>query len=477
MRTIIDISYYQDPNKIDYDQLAAQVDGVIIRSSYGTGAKEWKGKPDTAFNRHYQELTKRNVPVGCYHYLVEYETVDAQLAIVKLALDGKDFPLGIWNDVELESGAPALTRKTVIEYMTKAEAIFGELGVYTGAWCWNPIMGTSNPYSSRRLWVASYSTSPYIPIGWKDYWMWQYTSSGRLNGYAGNLDMNRCSEDTWRIWMGYTIEEEYKLEVPAFSQKDARWAADKLGTSNVTIGGYGCLITAASSVCNYFGKNTNPGQINKDLIKVNGYSSGNLLIFNAISTIYPDIVVDWGKFLSDPDNKTIDQCLANKIPVIVQVDYNPATSVLDQHWVVITGKDASGYVIMDPIDGGIAYLSRYAGKAFRMVVYQKQVAEEELFKAKVITDALNVRSEPVYYKDGRNIVDLLKKDDVVNVYQIADNGWFRIGVGKWCSGDPQYIERIQITPPPPPPPPVLTLEERVTQLEKNVEALNQVVFR
>ena len=112
MKTIIDISNYQLPEKIDYDELAESVDGVIIRSSYGTGV-EWKGwgnSPDPSFDTHYQEFTARGVPVGSYHFLVEYKTVDEQIAIVKRALDGKTLPLGIWNDVELESGAEALTR-------------------------------------------------------------------------------------------------------------------------------------------------------------------------------------------------------------------------------------------------------------------------------------------------------------------------------------------------------------------------------
>ena len=29
------------------------------------------------------------------------------------------------------------------------------------------------------------------PTGWTDYYLWQYTSEGRLNGYNGNLDCNR----------------------------------------------------------------------------------------------------------------------------------------------------------------------------------------------------------------------------------------------------------------------------------------------
>jgi len=448
MKRIIDISYYVEPSKVDYDKLSAEIDGIILRAAYGTGVDgRWPNQPDPAFDRHYEEFHKRGVKIGAYHYIVEYKSVDSQIAIMKQALDGKTLELGFWCDVELENGAPALTRKTVIEYITKAEAYFNEeIGIYTGAWCWNPIMGIDNPYSSRRLWVGSYTSSPYMPIGWDEWWLWQYTSSGRLNGYSGNLDMNTCTDETWSIWMGGEPEIIEPLELNLMSQKDARWSGDKLGTSSVTIGSYGCLITSVAMVCNYYGKETNPGKINQDLIEVNGYASGNLLKFDAISTIYPDIAVDWEDYLSNPTDKQIDTVLKKDIPVIVQVDYKPDTPALDQHWVVIIGKDEKGYLIADPIDGEIVYLSRYADKSYRMVVYKQVEAEKILFKARCVCTALNIREGPsVAYKK----VDLLNNGEVVNVYEESNN-WFRIGEKKWCSGYPQYMEKIELESPPSP---------------------------
>lgn len=455
MKRIIDISYWQDPSKIDYDKLAAQVDGVIIRCAYGV-------RKDTAFDRHYQELSSRGVPCGAYHFLVQFKSVDEQLAVVRQAVSGKNLKAGIWLDVELESGADALTRSQVIEFMTKAEAEFGELGIYTGRWCWNPIMGTTNnPYSSRKLWVGSYTTSPYMPYGWDDWFIWQYTSSGRLDGYAGNLDMNRITDENWQAWIGDTIPDTINaLELPLLSQKDDRWASERLGTSAVTIGAYGCLLTASAMIARYFGKNTDPKRLNADLVKVDGYESGNLLKYASVTVLYPDIQVDWNKFTTNPPDALIDEVLMQEIPVIAQVDYNPDTSVLEQHWVVIIGKDANGYLIADPIDGTVSNLSRYGGKLYRMVVYEQVAIETPLFKAKCIVGGLNVRSgaSTLYDKVG-----LLVEGDIVNVYEVSNN-WFRIGEDMWCSGYPQYMEVIDIEPQPP----VLTLEERVARLELEV---------
>jgi GH25 family lysozyme M1 (1,4-beta-N-acetylmuramidase) len=426
MKLVIDISYYQKPRNIDYDVLLARVDGVILRAGYGTGVDgKWPDQPDPEFDRHYAEIKARGVPVGAYHYIVEYKTVDAQIEIMKRALDGKELELGFWTDVEYERNViPKLTRRTVIEYMTKIENWLGEVGIYTGAWCWNPIMGTDNPYASRKLWVGSYTLEPRMPNGWDTWWLWQYTSSGRIKGYGGNLDMNRITDENWEAWTGATIPDVIEpLEVPLLSQKDSRWASDKLGTSPVTIGSYGCLITAVAMVCNYYGHDTDPGRINKALIDVNGYANDNLLKFAAVEVIYPDITVDWDNYLSNPEPARIDAVLKQGIPVIVQVDYNTATPALEQHWVLIVGKDDKGYLIADPINGQLVYLSRYADKPYRMVVYKQQAVEPGLFQAKCVTGALNVRKGPstAYEKVG-----LLIKGQVVNVYEVLDN-WFRIG--------------------------------------------------
>jgi GH25 family lysozyme M1 (1,4-beta-N-acetylmuramidase) len=475
MKQLIDISYYQEPEKINYDLLCENIDGVILRAAYGTGVDgRWPNQPDPAFNRHYTEFHSRGMPIGAYHYIVEYKPVDDQLGIFKQAVDGKELKLGFWNDVELENGAPALTRNTVTEYMTKAEAALGEFGIYTGAWCWNPIMGTDNPYSSRRLWVGSYTSSPYMPIGWDQWWMWQYTSGGKLPGYAGGLDMNRCTDAIWSIWVGNIAPQPIEpLDIKPMSQKDPKWAGDKLGTSSVTIGAYGCLITSVAMICNYYGKETDPGKINRDLISVNGYASGNLLRFAAVETIYPDIKVDWDSYLSNPTNAQINAVLKSGVPAIVQVDYKPDTPALDQHWVVVIGKDENGYLIADPIDGEKVYLSRYNDKAYRMVVYEQEEAEKVLFKAKVICGALNVRKGPSTNFDK---VDLLMNGDVVNVYEVSPNNWFRIGEDKWCSGHPAYMEKIELEPPAPDPPTLESLQAEIDDIERRVTALEEAVF-
>lgn len=47
-----------------------------------------------------------------------------------------------------------------------------------------------------KLWLASYSTYPILPIGRTDAQMWQYTQKGIIDGMPGNCDLNKCDDLT-----------------------------------------------------------------------------------------------------------------------------------------------------------------------------------------------------------------------------------------------------------------------------------------
>jgi GH25 family lysozyme M1 (1,4-beta-N-acetylmuramidase) len=350
-----------------------------------------------------------------------------------------------------------------------------------------PIIYTANWYTSQfdqskmawmnkyPLWVASYPwiwtilSKPLMPGKiWDDWTFWQYSADNNNRGkefgqVGGSIDLNwfKGSYEDLLKWLGTSEPlpeppDVGLINVPVFSQKDARWANDKLGTSAVTIGGYGCLVTATAMVCKYFGKDTDPGKLNKALIAVNGYESGNLMRWNSITDIYPDVATDWTKFITSPSNADIDKCLEAKLPVIVQVDFIPATPILDQHWVVIVGKDAGDYRIIDPIDGTTTYLSRYPGKVYKMAVFIKQSEPEppggDTVYVIEMLGHLRIRQTP--------------NGDVFSPEQYAlkgethhsdkeQNGWYRItraGITGWIAGG-QWTRITQVTQPPEPDPP------------------------
>lgn len=197
MKPIIDISFYQRPDAIDYDLLASNVSGVILRAAYGI----WK---DTAFDRHYQELAQiRGVPVGSYHYIIGSVGIQEQADAFNLAVGLKDMRLGCWIDVEDRRAGTRIYRQQVLDYA----ALQPDMGIYTSKSAWAEIMGGAY-LTDRKLWVAHYTSNPYplLPQGWDGWWLWQFTSTGRLPGYAGNLDTNRFYGDDadYAAWVGET---------------------------------------------------------------------------------------------------------------------------------------------------------------------------------------------------------------------------------------------------------------------------------
>jgi len=44
-----------------------------------------------------------------------------------------------------------------------------------------------------KLWIAAYTNldSPRLPIGWSDYYIWQYSANGSVQGCKSKIDMNK----------------------------------------------------------------------------------------------------------------------------------------------------------------------------------------------------------------------------------------------------------------------------------------------
>lgn len=191
MKPIIDISYWQNPDLINYDQLADSISGANLRGAYGI----WK---DTAFERHYAELHKRGVPLGCYHYIIGNYTGTAQADIFNQVVKGKELKLGLWDDVEDRQVLTGLTKSVVHEYHSSIELLTRrKVGIYTGAFAWVEIMGSDGDrYADRPLWIASYSDQLYMEnnikelLPWNTWTFWQYSDSGTFDGYFSGVDCN-----------------------------------------------------------------------------------------------------------------------------------------------------------------------------------------------------------------------------------------------------------------------------------------------
>lgn len=109
------------------------------------------------------------------------------------------------------------------------------------------------------------------------------------------------------------------------SQRDLKWANIKLGFSDSTIGLYGCTITCLAMIIG-----TTPDVVNDRLKAVNGFASGNLLIWSKIPEAFPGITINrvWSYINDD--------VLAHVPNVLVEVPAAPIGGN-GSHWVVYIG--------------------------------------------------------------------------------------------------------------------------------------------
>jgi GH25 family lysozyme M1 (1,4-beta-N-acetylmuramidase) len=81
-------------------------------------------------------------------------------------------------------------------FMTEATKLTGAAPViYTTQDWWDACTGNSTAFGGDVLWVAAYSagTPGTLPAGWNTWTMWQYTSSGSVNGISTKADLDYFS--------------------------------------------------------------------------------------------------------------------------------------------------------------------------------------------------------------------------------------------------------------------------------------------
>lgn len=138
------------------------------------------------------------------------------------------------------------------------------------------------------------------------------------------------------------------VDVSLLSQQDPRWKNTPLGSSSVTIGGYGCLLTSMTMVANYYGFNETPATVNDKMKAVGGFQDALIMPYlfpKALpGMVYRDFV---NCESSAAPMAEIDADLGLGKPVIVEVDYAPNAG-LQNHWIVLTGKTGEDYTLADP---------------------------------------------------------------------------------------------------------------------------------
>lgn len=97
-------------------------------------------------------------------------------------------------DLELDAGmSPTELERWAERFLKRVEVKTGVTPmVYTYRWFWQVKMGNTDALTAYPLWLAAYQDQPPtdVPGGWSEPLFWQRSSTGRVPGIAGPVDLN-----------------------------------------------------------------------------------------------------------------------------------------------------------------------------------------------------------------------------------------------------------------------------------------------
>lgn len=178
VKGIIDISHHQTPSAMNYDKLSKEVSFVIIRTQYGSNLI------DRHYKTHHKEFQKRGVPTAAYAWVRGVSISDMEKEASDFYNRTKEFNPTFWF-LDVEEKSMSDMRKGVSAYVKKLRSLGAKkIGIYVGHHLYKSF--NLNLSEADAVWIPRYGAKPSYPCD-----LHQYTESGRLNGYNGNLDINR----------------------------------------------------------------------------------------------------------------------------------------------------------------------------------------------------------------------------------------------------------------------------------------------
>ena len=131
-------------------------------------------------------------------------------------------------------------------------------------------------------------------------------------------------------------------------QNDEKWKSTKLGNSNETIGGWGCLLTSVTMMLNGIGYSETPETVNEKMKKAGGFQ-GAFFIPSVLPYVWPNCAYrDMQPCESVPAPiSQIDAAVASGKPVILQVAWNKQAGI-QTHFVLVKEKKGDDYILYDP---------------------------------------------------------------------------------------------------------------------------------
>ena len=277
------------------------------------------------------------------------------------------------------------------------------------------------------------------------------------------------------------------------SQQDPKWKDMKLGTSNLTLGAYGCAVTSLAMYLSGFNYPEDAASLNTKMRNLGGFVDA-AIVWGAVSTIYPKI--RYKNLILCRDTDAPIDMIGNSVsagqPVLLEVDSSPASG-LQTHWVVAYKKVGKDFLILDPFPypsdkGEVSLMARYSqGKELKRsitaaVFYESQgegvpstpttPPADGGYYVRVIQSleaGLRLRSQPTTASDTLTIeaaltnLKVLEPEATARPKVGAQNQWLNVSDPNGLQGyvAASYVENVStpgpvVTTPPVTTPPVTT---------------------
>lgn len=202
---VIDVSGWQ--GDIDWAKAKADgVEGAIIRLGYGEG-----NNADKKAQRNISECKRLGIPFGIYWYsyadtpaLAKEEGADVVAKLKRFGVNPSDLAYPVYYDLEKWTweGHKPPTDPNVYNnivnnwYSALQSAGYKNLGVYSYTGYLQGPLKHADIYA-KTTWVAQYGARMGFDSFPTNSRGWQYTSSGKVDGISGNVDMNAFGNKTY----------------------------------------------------------------------------------------------------------------------------------------------------------------------------------------------------------------------------------------------------------------------------------------
>lgn len=195
---VIDVSEWQ--GDIDWAKAKADgVEGVIIRLGYG-----WGNNADKKAQRNISECKRLGIPFGIYWYsyadtpsIAKEEGADVVAKLKQFGVNASDLAYPVYYDLEKwtwEGHQPPTDPNVYNDivnnwYSALQSAGYKNLGVYSYTSYLQGPLKHADIYA-KTTWVAQYGARMGFDSFPTNSRGWQYTSTGKVDGISGNVDMN-----------------------------------------------------------------------------------------------------------------------------------------------------------------------------------------------------------------------------------------------------------------------------------------------